>query len=72
MAYLYGEHIPFWDDIGELTSNIGFDRDLGIAGRVMVKGEDGTVQHKLVHIDRPSKMIPLPSYGQNVEAQLMI
>jgi hypothetical protein len=39
----------------KLKSGVGFDRDLGIAGRVMVKNNDGTVEHKLVHIDRPSK-----------------
>lgn len=32
-----------------------FDRDLGIAGRVMVRSEDGKISQKLVHIDRPSE-----------------
>ena len=33
---------------------IGFDRDLGVAGRVMVRGKDGSIQQKLVKVDRPS------------------
>jgi aspartyl aminopeptidase len=32
-----------------------FDRDLGVAGRVMVRGENGSIMQKLVHIDRPSE-----------------
>lgn len=35
-----------------------FDRDLGIAGRVMVRGKDGTIMQKLVHIDKPILRIP--------------
>ncbi|KAL2393175.1 Aspartyl aminopeptidase [Exophiala dermatitidis] len=35
-----------------------FDRDLGIAGRVMVRGEDGNVVQKLVHIDKPILRVP--------------
>lgn len=34
-----------------------FDRDLGIAGRVMVRGSNGGIHQKLVHIDKPSKLI---------------
>ncbi|KAL9113442.1 MAG: hypothetical protein Q9227_002483 [Pyrenula ochraceoflavens] len=30
-----------------------FDRDLGLAGRAMVKGKDGTIRQKLLHLDRP-------------------
>lgn len=33
---------------------IGFDRDLGVAGRVMVRAKDGSIQQKLVKVDRPS------------------
>lgn len=32
----------------------GFDRDLSIAGRVMVRLENGEFVQKLVKIDRPS------------------
>jgi aspartyl aminopeptidase len=35
-----------------------FDRDLGIAGRVMVRGKNGTITQKLVHIDKPILRIP--------------
>lgn len=35
-----------------------FDRDLGVAGRVMVKGKDGNVEQKLVRISRPVCRIP--------------
>jgi aspartyl aminopeptidase len=32
-----------------------FDRDLGIAGRAMVRDGDGNVVQKLVRVDKPSK-----------------
>ena len=32
-----------------------FDRDLGIAGRVMVRTESGKIVQKLVHINRPGE-----------------
>lgn len=32
----------------------GFDRDLGIAGRAMVRTSDGSIVQKLLKIDRPS------------------
>ena len=32
-----------------------FDRDLGMAGRAMVRGPNGTIMQKLIHIDKPSK-----------------
>ncbi|KAL8953277.1 MAG: hypothetical protein Q9222_000843 [Ikaeria aurantiellina] len=38
----------------------GFDRDLSIAGRVMVKTEKGEYVHKLVKIDKPSRKAFLP------------
>ncbi|KAI5305351.1 hypothetical protein KEM56_004644 [Ascosphaera pollenicola] len=35
-----------------------FDRDLGIAGRAMVREADGTIRARLVRIDRPILRIP--------------
>jgi aspartyl aminopeptidase len=35
-----------------------FDRDLGVAGRVMVKGKDSLVEQKLVRINKPICRIP--------------
>ncbi|TQB74777.1 hypothetical protein MPDQ_004219 [Monascus purpureus] len=35
-----------------------FDRDLGVAGRVMVRTSDGSIVQKLVKIDRPILRIP--------------
>ena len=35
-----------------------FDRDLGVAGRVMVKSKDGGMEQKLVRINRPVCRIP--------------
>jgi len=37
-----------------------FDRDLGLAGRVLVRGGEGEqIQHRLVRIDRPILRIPM-------------
>ncbi|KAI8991446.1 peptidase M18 [Mycotypha africana] len=35
-----------------------FDRDLSVAGRVLIQQEDGTFKHTLVKIDRPILRIP--------------
>ena len=35
-----------------------FDRDLSIAGRVFFKGQDGTIKHELVNLERPVAYIP--------------
>jgi aspartyl aminopeptidase len=34
----------------------GFDRDLGIAGRAMIRKKDNCISQELVHIDRPSAL----------------
>lgn len=34
--------------------SVGFDRDLSIAGRVMIKSKGGEFAQKLVKIERPS------------------
>lgn len=33
-----------------------FDRDLGIAGRVMVRESSGKIVQRLVHVDKPSML----------------
>lgn len=38
------------------NSALGFDRDLSIAGRVIVKVKNGDFVQKLVKIDRPSML----------------
>lgn len=35
-----------------------FDRDLSVAGRVIVKGSDGSFLHKLVKVKRPLLRVP--------------
>ena len=35
-----------------------FDRDLSVAGRVIVRGSDGSFMHKLVKIKRPLLRVP--------------
>lgn len=40
--------------VGPKLTYTGFDRDLGVAGRVMVRAKDGSIQQKLVKVDRPS------------------
>ena len=42
-----------------LTKRSGFDRDLSIAGRVMVKTNNDTFEQRLVKVDRPSQFFPL-------------
>ena len=38
--------------------NTWFDRDLKLAGRAMVRGSDGKVTHRLVHINKPILRVP--------------
>ena len=57
---------------------IGFDRDLGLAGRLIIKEQDGIFVSKLVHIDKPILRIPTlaihldrsESFAFNKETQL--
>lgn len=35
-----------------------FDRDLSLAGRVIVRADDGSFSHKLVKIKRPLLRVP--------------
>lgn len=53
MAHLYD---PRAKDVSkaELMGGIGFDRDLSIAGRAMVKTAKGDYVQKLVKVERPS------------------
>ena len=43
---------------GGVLLNSWLDRDLGIAGRVLVKGDGGAIQSHLVCIDRPLLRVP--------------
>ncbi len=43
---------------GGALLNSWLDRDLGLAGRVLVRGEDGAIASRLVRIDRPLLRIP--------------
>ncbi|KAJ5594100.1 Aspartyl aminopeptidase [Penicillium hispanicum] len=55
-----------------------FDRDLGVAGRVMTRASDGSIVQKLVKVDRPILRIPTlaihldrqESFSFNKESQL--
>jgi len=38
----------------QLLTLPGFDRDLGVAGRVMTRASNGSIVQKLVKVDRPS------------------
>ena len=61
MAHLsvvhFGEHVFLYREKANnsLNNNTGFDRDLGIAGRVMVRESNGSIVQRLIKIDRPSK-----------------
>lgn len=49
---------PSWSPIASCSANyaLGFDRDLSVAGRVIVKEKNGDFVPKLVKIDRSSKL----------------
>ncbi|KAK9453624.1 peptidase M18 [Dipodascopsis uninucleata] len=63
---------------GGSMSSVWWDRDLGLAGRVVVKTDNDTIQTKLVHIPYPIARIPTlaehfgaPSQGPfNLETQM--
>uniref|UniRef100_A0A7S1SPJ3 aspartyl aminopeptidase n=1 Tax=Tetraselmis chuii TaxID=63592 RepID=A0A7S1SPJ3_9CHLO len=44
-----------------------FDRDLTVAGRVLVRQADGTIAHRLVKVDRPLMRIPMLAIHLNRE-----
>lgn len=57
MAVAYGIHVSRPNEYSATRGanpNLGFDRDLSLAGRAMVKMENGDYVQKLVKIDRPS------------------
>jgi aspartyl aminopeptidase len=57
MAHLYGlTPAHLYGDMLTGISLSGFDRDLGIAGRVMVRQGDGSIVQKLVHVRRPGRL----------------
>ena len=53
LAYMY---INFNDRLTFYTNHAaGFDRDLSIAGRAMVRTTSGDFVQRLIRVDRPSK-----------------
>eukprot|EP00873_Tetraselmis_striata_P018201 jgi/Tetstr1/438465/TSEL_027020.t1 len=44
-----------------------FDRDLSVAGRVLVKQPDGTIAHRLVKVDKPLMRVPMLAIHLNRE-----
>ena len=55
MAVASGTHVRIASPFRYLILiSIGFDRDLGVAGRAMVRTGDGSIAQKLIKIDRPS------------------
>ena len=51
----------------------GFDRDLGLAGRAMVREANGSIVQKLVHIDKPSRSSSSPlTIGQKLTASQVL
>lgn len=60
MEVAFGTLVPFtFSSFGDhFLTVLGFDRDLGVAGRVMTRAGDGAIVQKLVKIDRPSRLSP--------------
>ncbi|KAF2318317.1 hypothetical protein GH714_005084 [Hevea brasiliensis] len=54
VAFSVGRNIWRW-----FMAHILFDRDLSVAGRVIVRGTDGSFLHKLVKVKKPLLRIPL-------------
>ncbi|KAL6768469.1 Aspartyl aminopeptidase [Auxenochlorella protothecoides] len=44
---------------GGLLQHTWFDRDLSVAGRVLIRTEEGSMQHKLVKVPEPILRIPM-------------
>jgi hypothetical protein len=62
-THVSNSYLKFQDRDVELIVPLGFDRDLGVAGRVMVRNKDGSIEQKLIKIDRPSRNPSLPIFG---------
>lgn len=44
---------------GGILWHTWFDRDLSVAGRVLIRADDGRLSHKLVKVDKPILRIPM-------------
>ena len=56
--FVFQGFLCYWSCWFDFTNGLaGFDRDLGIAGRAMVRTSDGSIVQKLLKIDRPSMVL---------------